>query len=642
MSAVSRRLIIVLLLAVFAVVLIRTAWMSDDAYITLRTVDNWVNGYGPTWNVGERVQSFTHPLWMLLLSALYFVTREAYFTTLALSIVISLAALFLLMGGIARNRLAAVAGGLLLILSKAFVDYSTSGLENALTNLLLGGFLVVYLRSIEGRRRFPALVFLAALVAINRMDAVVLILPPLLLSLYRERSWMRQHLWKSLGLVALAVAPLLAWEAFSLTYYGFLTPNTALAKLNTGVPLPELLKHGVWYLIHSTAIDYFTSLALLVGSALVLWKGKGPTRAIVGGVLLYLAYVVSFGGDFMSGRFLSAPLYCTVAALVAMEWPWVGATRRAAVGMLASIAVLGLLAPYSPVWGDRTYPCSQPFPLPTGVVDERGCYFPGTGLVRQHGGQPYTPAHGLFDSGLKTRDALLRLSIKGAVGMYAYAAGPTLHVVDLNALADPLLARLPIPQGKPWRIGHFERLIPAGYLETLTTGENRLCNPGLRQFYDALKTVISGPLFTRERLAAVWKMNTGQYDNLIAGYGNPDPLGTQLCNAQASTQIEFAGGPKLVGYSVGTYQPKPGSKLPVTLYWQRGDEHGTRPCKLRSRAAIQRGTGGQPSQRVRHVGPGRELRARRQANDRLLGRAGLRRPVSARHPGGRPCRCLQL
>jgi hypothetical protein len=43
--------------------------MSDDAYITLRTVDNWVNGRGLVWNTAERVQTYTHPLWMLLLSA---------------------------------------------------------------------------------------------------------------------------------------------------------------------------------------------------------------------------------------------------------------------------------------------------------------------------------------------------------------------------------------------------------------------------------------------------------------------------------------------------------------------------------------------------------------------------------------------
>ena len=180
------------------------------------------------------------------------------------------------------------------------------------------------------------------------------------------------------------MAPLLAWEAFSLTYYGFLTPNTAFAKLNTGVLLPELLKHGIWYLIHSTAIDYFTSLVLLVGSALVLWKGKAQTRAIVCGVLLYLAYVVSFGGDFMSGRFLcrAALLHGSSPRRDGVALGRCNPSRLRSACWRASPSWVSL-APYSPVWGDRTYPCSQPFPLPTGVVDERGCYFPGTGLVRQ-------------------------------------------------------------------------------------------------------------------------------------------------------------------------------------------------------------------------------------------------------------------
>ena len=61
-----------------------SAWIQDDAFITLRTVDNFVEGYGLRWNPAERVQSYTHPLWMFLLSGLYFFTREAYFTTLAL------------------------------------------------------------------------------------------------------------------------------------------------------------------------------------------------------------------------------------------------------------------------------------------------------------------------------------------------------------------------------------------------------------------------------------------------------------------------------------------------------------------------------------------------------------------------------
>jgi hypothetical protein len=58
------RLLQTLALAVFAIVVVRTSWLSDDAYITLRTVDNFVSGYGLRWNVAERVQTYTHPLWM--------------------------------------------------------------------------------------------------------------------------------------------------------------------------------------------------------------------------------------------------------------------------------------------------------------------------------------------------------------------------------------------------------------------------------------------------------------------------------------------------------------------------------------------------------------------------------------------------
>src|SRR5262245_50021958 len=96
-----------LALAAYAFVLLRTAWLCDDAYITFRTVDNFVNGYGLRWNVAERVQAFTHPLWMLVLSPLYALTREMYFTPLVLSLAVSLAAALLLGLRVASTRGAA-------------------------------------------------------------------------------------------------------------------------------------------------------------------------------------------------------------------------------------------------------------------------------------------------------------------------------------------------------------------------------------------------------------------------------------------------------------------------------------------------------------------------------------------------------
>ncbi len=56
------RATIVLLLAAIALLALKCAWVSDDAYITFRTVDNFVHGHGLRWNTGERVQAYTNPL----------------------------------------------------------------------------------------------------------------------------------------------------------------------------------------------------------------------------------------------------------------------------------------------------------------------------------------------------------------------------------------------------------------------------------------------------------------------------------------------------------------------------------------------------------------------------------------------------
>ena len=37
-------------------VVIAQAWVSDDAFITFRVIDNFVNGHGLRWNVDERVE----------------------------------------------------------------------------------------------------------------------------------------------------------------------------------------------------------------------------------------------------------------------------------------------------------------------------------------------------------------------------------------------------------------------------------------------------------------------------------------------------------------------------------------------------------------------------------------------------------
>src|SRR5207247_3964748 len=74
---------------VFLAVLIRTAWMSDDGAITLRTVLNVTHGFGLRFNVAERVQTFTHPLWLGLITLVYLAVGNIYASTFLLSIALS-------------------------------------------------------------------------------------------------------------------------------------------------------------------------------------------------------------------------------------------------------------------------------------------------------------------------------------------------------------------------------------------------------------------------------------------------------------------------------------------------------------------------------------------------------------------------
>jgi len=134
----SKRLTILFIpLLLFVLLLLRTAWITDDAMITFRSVLNLTHGFGATWNVGERVQAYTHPLWFLLLSLAYFVTRDILYTSLYLSIGLVALSVGLLVSRVAHSLPSALLALSILGCSKAFIEYSTSGLENPLSLLLL-------------------------------------------------------------------------------------------------------------------------------------------------------------------------------------------------------------------------------------------------------------------------------------------------------------------------------------------------------------------------------------------------------------------------------------------------------------------------------------------------------------------------
>ena len=482
-------------MALFFLVAVNCAWICDDAYIGFRVADNFAHRYGLTWNVAERVQVYTCPLWVLAVSLVNVVTREVYFTSMLLSLAASTAAVVLL----AHRLSISSANGSLVILaavsSKAFMDYTTSGLENSLGYLLAAGFYV----SLFGGASTFRLSLLGSMLVLNRADNALLIAPPLLFTL----AWRAR--WRDLAASALGVLPFLLWECFTSFYYGSLVPNTAYAKLNTGIPRVDLVGQGFWYFADSLRWDPVTLLLIALAIVMATFGKDGRSRSVAVGIALYLSYVAWIGGDFMSGRFFSVPFVGALSLLAVQRV----STRVAEVLGLATLT-LGLAMPCSPLRSTANYGTYNPRGTTNdhGVADERAFYYPWTGLLnaKLEMTRPFHPWAYVGESAQRSGRAVIG---RGNIGFLGYFAGPSVYIVDPGALADALLARLPLAPSTQWRVGHFERLIPDGYLETLVSGDNKITDPSIARFYERLRLVISGPLWSRERLLGVGRLVTG-------------------------------------------------------------------------------------------------------------------------------------
>lgn len=564
----------------------RVSWVSDDALITLRHALNITHGWGPGYNATESVQAYTHPLWFLIWSGLGALTGEWIYSIVAFSILCAAGAVALVLWQARSTAVVLVAGGVFL-LSNAFMEYATSGLENPLSFLLVGILVLAAVHNdkstTEGvvRPVLPIAIFGAsiALLALNRLDLLLLVAP-----LGAVWAWQRRRQWKDVLLAAsVALVPLLAWFVWAQVTYGSFLPNTYEAKRNVNIPQSELVAQGLWYLWVSVRWDLVTVLGIAAGVGVTLWRGSALARAGAAGVLLYLVYVVSIGGDFMAGRFLSVPLYLSVLLGVLSTQDLFAYVRKgnvsknrfvpALVGAVAIVLLLGptLVGTSTSLSFDDTYRWN--FRDGNGVADERIGYLEvNRGVWNSLMGRRLTPTSerptspeeldrlrelgvpvdDFLPGGSKAdkgenpdpvdplaifgrlgdeptldelRDAardyprnpsgerlaipetvLKTVELCGGLGSGGVMRGPTTHIVDTCALSDRFLASLPfippsvnrdnginvrvydplsgssspIPESsisqpsRTWRIGHFNRDIPEGYIEAVRAGDPSL------------------------------------------------------------------------------------------------------------------------------------------------------------------------
>jgi arabinofuranosyltransferase len=297
-------------------------WVDEDAFINFRLIDNLLAGHGLVFNVGERVEVDSDPLWIFSLTALHEVLPFIALEWLSVLLGLVCTAAGFVTGGRGIQQLAHSRGestvfplGLLMVSVVAGVwEFATSGLEMSMVFLWLGSSFLLLVR-VEARRRraWPAAVVMGLGPLIRpelALGSIVFVV--VLLVVVVAPGWVRtgRRILRCGLVLAASLALPVAFQLFRMGYYALVVPNTGLAKAGGSAWWSQ----GLTYLWNFMA-PYTLWLPLLLAAPFVVlparaWWRRGDrmgvvllaTPIVVG--LADVLYVVHVGGDYMHARLL--------------------------------------------------------------------------------------------------------------------------------------------------------------------------------------------------------------------------------------------------------------------------------------------------------------------------------------------------
>ena len=281
----------------------------DDAPITYRYAENLAAGNGFVYNLGERIQGTSTPLYTLVLAGLKLAGAPIPATSNAINLLASVVVVLLVFLTTERvtgkSLLAGLAAAAYLLVQSPFLRYTSAGMETPFYMALIVA--TFYALALE-RTRTAAL--LAGLCAVTRLDGLGVV-AALLTTLLIQR---RRMPWRE-GIIALA--PLLLWSGFAFAYFGSVLPQSFMAKRSHFVS-----EHTDQFWFVRQAFGWHAStpsflFALIVpGAALVFHRG--PRRSWALAPLLWLfAYTAAYTiASIPSYEWYLSPIYPVAAVLI--------------------------------------------------------------------------------------------------------------------------------------------------------------------------------------------------------------------------------------------------------------------------------------------------------------------------------------
>lgn len=434
--------------AAFVAVALAHGWTSDLGFMYFRVVEHLRAGHGAVFNAGERVEVFASPLWVLTLLLADLVSPLRIEVT-AMVLGVALAAAGMILATVASASLASrghskpvlipLGAAVFAALWPVWV-WTASGTEIGLAVGWVGASTWVLARWARGgsdpRVAPSALVLLGAgwlvrpelLLSSAIFVAVVVGLTPMT----RQRRW---------AVIAMAFAAPVAYQIARMGYYGMLLPASATARdvgtLRPGLGWEFAVDAASPYLVVIPLVAFVCGVSGPLGRTLYV-HGHRRRAAVLAAVtvsgLLHGAVIGLLGGDVLHARLLVPALFAALAPCLLVPW----SRRRAEI-----LAVAGAWVPLA-AFVLRPDPDSAR--RWTGYVDggltaeDRGVnrgldqpWFDGPGVYA-------TDAFGFTATKLDLTpanpDAVV--VITGAPGLVGYALGPSVHIVDLRGLSNPV------------------------------------------------------------------------------------------------------------------------------------------------------------------------------------------------------------
>ena len=402
--------------------------LFDDAMISMRYAENWVQGKGIVWNEGERVEGYTNPLQVCLM-ALCLATVPKIPAVLLVQILGALTVIacawlagktFTNLGGNPRHTWLVWAGVYLLY---PLSYWALLGMETGLLTALLLGCLAYSTKPNQTPSGW-VLGPLLCLLYLARPDSCLYGLC-LLGYLIWKRNENRDYTKTAFIAFLLLLTAITAHILWRVSYYGELQPNTATLKVSGWDPISRL-SNGIAYV--QPFIPQAAPLLLLSNVGLLsLPKKLGALLTTL--LFIPLAYTAFVGGDAWGyWRFLTPP---TALLLILAT---LGSTRLLHPSRLSPLIHTQLAAPLA--LGFALYWFVAPYLREQILVEKALEVEAHESWVKQ----------GLLLKELLPKDAKLAVTSAGALPFFA-----ELTSIDMLGRVDKTIAREPRrPFANPW------------------------------------------------------------------------------------------------------------------------------------------------------------------------------------------------